>query len=274
MRTSSTHRSTTTSPSWWSCRSRTRLLQEGRRRQVRHGRQPHFRRRQAALEHRRRRHVQQHPINRGGMTKAIEAVRQLRGEAHPRCRCQLQYRLGLRPGLINGVGITTAQRSSSGSRRHHGNRKSRRQAWETDPYVTPWPEMRPFWARRGRRTIPMPQCGDCGKFHLHPARRLPVLHAQKSNGLSRLAAARSSPTASRAPGPAARHCLRQDARGAGDPDPARGLRFCGAARRPAGAREARAGGRWPLDAVLHAGALKRAVEIRRDQSMAAMLSRR
>ena len=27
-----------------------------------------------------------HPANRGGMTKIIEAVRQLRGEAHPRFR--------------------------------------------------------------------------------------------------------------------------------------------------------------------------------------------
>jgi len=32
---------------------------------------------------RRRRSVQQPPANRGGMTKVIEAVRQLRGEAHP-----------------------------------------------------------------------------------------------------------------------------------------------------------------------------------------------
>ena len=28
-----------------------------------------------------------HPANRGGMTKVIEAVRQLRGEANARCRC-------------------------------------------------------------------------------------------------------------------------------------------------------------------------------------------
>ncbi|MBM3346571.1 MAG: thiolase domain-containing protein [Betaproteobacteria bacterium] len=46
-----------------------------------------------------------HPINRGGMTKAIEAVRQLRGEAHPRVQvpdCNIALASG--PGLINGVG--------------------------------------------------------------------------------------------------------------------------------------------------------------------------
>ncbi|MDU6835518.1 MAG: thiolase domain-containing protein, partial [Bradyrhizobium sp.] len=29
-----------------------------------------------------------HPVNRGGMTKVIEAVRQLRGEAHPKVQVQ------------------------------------------------------------------------------------------------------------------------------------------------------------------------------------------
>jgi acetyl-CoA C-acetyltransferase len=46
-----------------------------------------------------------HPINRGGMTKAIEAVRQLRGEAHPAVQvanCDIALASG--PGLINGVG--------------------------------------------------------------------------------------------------------------------------------------------------------------------------
>ena len=46
-----------------------------------------------------------HPMNRGGMTKAIEAVRQLRGEAHPAVQvpnCDLALASG--PGLINGVG--------------------------------------------------------------------------------------------------------------------------------------------------------------------------
>ncbi|BCN40939.1 acetyl-CoA acetyltransferase [Alicycliphilus denitrificans] len=46
-----------------------------------------------------------HPANRGGMTKAIEAVRQLRGEAHPAVQvknCDLALAAG--PGGVYGVG--------------------------------------------------------------------------------------------------------------------------------------------------------------------------
>jgi acetyl-CoA C-acetyltransferase len=46
-----------------------------------------------------------HPANRGGMTKVIEAVRQLRGEAHPAVQvpgCQLALASG--PGLVLGSG--------------------------------------------------------------------------------------------------------------------------------------------------------------------------
>lgn len=42
------------------------------------------------------------------------------------------------------------------------------QLWESDPYVTPWPEMRPFWAAAAEGRFVMPQCKDCGKFHWHP----------------------------------------------------------------------------------------------------------
>jgi acetyl-CoA C-acetyltransferase len=46
-----------------------------------------------------------HPSNRGGMTKMIEAVRQLRGEAHPAVQvknCDIALACG--PGLVLGVG--------------------------------------------------------------------------------------------------------------------------------------------------------------------------
>jgi acetyl-CoA acetyltransferase len=46
-----------------------------------------------------------HPMNRGGITKAIEAVRQLRGEAHPAVQvkdCRLALAAG--PGLVLGPG--------------------------------------------------------------------------------------------------------------------------------------------------------------------------
>ena len=46
-----------------------------------------------------------HPSNRGGMTKIIEAVRQLRGEAHPAVQvpnCELALAAG--PGGVVGIG--------------------------------------------------------------------------------------------------------------------------------------------------------------------------
>ena len=50
-----------------------------------------------------------HPANRGGITKVIEAVRQLRGEAHPAVQvpgCQLALASG--PGLVLGAGHSHA----------------------------------------------------------------------------------------------------------------------------------------------------------------------
>jgi len=49
-----------------------------------------------------------HPINRGGMTKILEAVRQLRGEAHPKVQvpdCDL--------ALVHGTGGTLGLRHGS-----------------------------------------------------------------------------------------------------------------------------------------------------------------
>jgi len=44
-----------------------------------------------------------HPVNRGGMTKIIEAVRQLRGEAHPKVQVK-----NCRPRLAHGPGACSA----------------------------------------------------------------------------------------------------------------------------------------------------------------------
>jgi acetyl-CoA C-acetyltransferase len=51
-----------------------------------------------------------HPANRGGITKIIEAVRQLRGEAHPAVQvpdCSL--------ALVNGIGGALASRHTAGT---------------------------------------------------------------------------------------------------------------------------------------------------------------
>ena len=67
-----------------------------------------------------------HPANRGGMTKVIEAVRQLRGEAHPAVQvpdCEL--------ALAHGTGGTLSTRMmsatlSSGGRTHERAQRTKR----------------------------------------------------------------------------------------------------------------------------------------------------
>jgi acetyl-CoA C-acetyltransferase len=51
-----------------------------------------------------------HPANRGGMTKVIEAVRQLRGEAHPAVQVK-----DCRLALANGIGGALAARHTAGT---------------------------------------------------------------------------------------------------------------------------------------------------------------
>ena len=57
--------------------------------------------------------------------------------------------------------------------------KLSRQAWEEDPYVTPWPEMRPFWAAAAGGRFLLPKCGDCGKYHWHPRALCPFCRSDK-----------------------------------------------------------------------------------------------
>jgi acetyl-CoA C-acetyltransferase len=51
-----------------------------------------------------------HPANRGGVTKVIEAVRQLRGEAHPAVQVP-----GCTWALANGIGGALASRHVAGT---------------------------------------------------------------------------------------------------------------------------------------------------------------
>lgn len=53
------------------------------------------------------------------------------------------------------------------------------QAWEKDPFVYPWPEMRPFWAAAAEGKFLMPKCGACSKFHWHPRAICPFCHSNK-----------------------------------------------------------------------------------------------
>ena len=91
-----------------------RLLREGPGRQVRRRRQPDlravgklpFNTDGGGL-------CNNHPANRGGLTKVIEAVRQLRGEAHPKVQvknCDL--------ALAHGTGGSLGTRHGSATRDH------------------------------------------------------------------------------------------------------------------------------------------------------------
>ena len=52
-------------------------------------------------------------------------------------------------------------------------------AWENDPYVMPWPEMRPFWAAAAEGKFLMPKCGACGKYHWHPRALCPFCRSDR-----------------------------------------------------------------------------------------------
>ena len=83
-----------------------------------------------------------HPANRGGITKVIEAVRQLRGEAHPAVQvknCDL--------ALAHGTGGSLGTRHC-GSDGHHGAgvidmAMQRKIAFVGTPVTNP--ETKPFW---------------------------------------------------------------------------------------------------------------------------------
>lgn len=52
-------------------------------------------------------------------------------------------------------------------------------ALDNDPYVSQWPEMRPFWAAAAEGRFLMPRCAACGKYHWHPRAVCPFCRSQK-----------------------------------------------------------------------------------------------
>ena len=102
-----------------------------------------------------------HPVNRGGMTKIIEAVRQLRGEAHPKVQvpnCDLALAhgtgglLGVRHGRIDlhpGAGVMAEARTKYPA--PQGN-----------------PETKPFWDAAAQGKFLIKRCTACGEPHYFP----------------------------------------------------------------------------------------------------------
>ena len=113
-----------------------------------------------------------HPVNRGGMTKIIEAVRQLRGEAHPKVQvknCDL--------AVAHGTG-GIARRPPCRLDLHPGARVMA----EAKKYPTPQgnPETAPFWdaAKQGKFLIK--RCTACGEPHYFPRSICPFCFSDKT----------------------------------------------------------------------------------------------
>ena len=118
--------------------------------------------------------VQQSPANRGGITKMIEAVRQLRGEAHPKVQvpnCDL--------AIAHGTG-GLARRAPRRGDRHSWNGSlsmsdTQRAQTRRIPAPAVNPESKPFWDAAKRGPFPDQALRGCGKAHWYPRLDLPVL---------------------------------------------------------------------------------------------------
>ena len=112
-----------------------------------------------------------HPANRGGMTKVIEAVRQLRGEAHPAVQVpDCDDRPG--PRHRRHRWQPHGQRHPrSWERRTHDRRTSRCRCREPRP----GPDDQPFWDAAAEGRLLLPRCRRVRRLHLVPADVLPRL---------------------------------------------------------------------------------------------------
>ena len=125
-----------------------------------------------------------HPANRGGMTKIIEAVRQLRGEAHPAVQVQ-DCR------LASGAGHRLLAWNAA-RQRHADHGAGIAMAVKDDAIASqPTRRRRCFGTPRREAGCCLPKCTSCGRFHWYPRRICPhcgsttiELHAAKGTGES------------------------------------------------------------------------------------------
>ena len=113
-----------------------------------------------------------HPVNRGGMTKILEAVRQLRGEAHPKVQvknCDLAIAHGT-GGLLGDA-----------PRRLNLHSGARVMA-EAKKYPAPEgnPETAPFWEAAKHGKFMIKRCTACGEPHYFPRSICPFCFSDKT----------------------------------------------------------------------------------------------
>ena len=112
-----------------------------------------------------------HPANRGGMTKIIEAVRQLREEAHPALQvpdCALALAHGTGGSLGTRMGSADAGLGEGGRLSEIGEL----------PVVEPSPNAddAPFWEAAARDRLVLPRCRSCATFIWYPRGFCPACH--------------------------------------------------------------------------------------------------
>ena len=112
-----------------------------------------------------------HPSNRGGMTKIIEAIRQLRGEAHPAVQvpdCEL--------ALAHGTGGSIGTRMGSATLI-----LGRADALMTASLPVPSPERTPeteaFWSATAEGRLLLSHCDECGAVIWYPRQLCPACGA-------------------------------------------------------------------------------------------------
>ena len=135
-----------------------------------------------------------HPANRGGITKVIEAVRQLRGEAHPKVQvpnCDL--------ALAHGTGGSLGTRHGSATLILETGVIDMEYEQRPIPFLGDarhQPRHQAVLGRAARRASSCcPSCKDTGKFFWYPRGICPFMLRRRSNGSRRRARARSTPSA-------------------------------------------------------------------------------
>ena len=188
-----------------------------------------------------------HPSNRGGLTKVVEAVRQLRGEAHPEVQVrELRHRAGARHRRL-------ARHPPRRRDRDHGT-GVRAMADARNAKSAPQPnlETQAFWDAAAEGKLMVKKCNACGKMYYYPRAHVPVLLQRRDRMAAGLGRRDDLHLQRHAPRPGAlRDRLCDARRGADDDDQHRRLRPRRDPDRPAGQAGVQAQRRRPAGADVY-----------------------
>ena len=115
-----------------------------------------------------------HPANRGGLTKVVEAVRQLRGEAHP---------AGAGQELRRGPGARDGRLARHAPRQRHADHGERVMATAKErviPAPPSGPEIQAFWDAAAAGRLAIKRCAACGQVHHYPRALCPFCGSDRT----------------------------------------------------------------------------------------------